>query len=374
MYEDFFSVLLTYSKGFIGKMIGRRMASEMKNKACVTIITATYNLIKNKRVKCIRKCIESVHNQTYPHIEHIIIDGASNDGSLKLLQEYVDLGWVTLYSESDTGIYDAMNKGISKANGKYINMLNSDDFFHDNRCVEVNVDYLERNDADYSYGDALVLKTLGRKTLWKGDLTKLLIGTHYCHQTMFVKTDILRHLGGFNLSYRVSADSDLMIRLYAQEYKPIYVPFSFLSFKKGGFSSQHEKQMRVDHSTSFFKHIGCKIGLSEKDCFQLWHMQLFVEESIEKQLELLCKVPVEFGMEMLFREFVVRSPSKEELYGKRRFYLFGFIPFWEQQICKNVHLYFLFNIFNIMKIVDFNGKRKYYLFGFLPILKIQRYR
>lgn len=356
------------------KWIGRRMASEMKNKACVTIITATYNLIKNKRVKCIRKCIESVHNQTYPHIEHIIIDGASNDGSLKLLQEYVDLGWVTLYSEPDTGIYDAMNKGISKANGKYINMLNSDDFFHDNRCVEVNIDYLERNDADYSYGDTLVLKTLGRKTLWKGDLTKLLIGTHYCHQTMFVKTDILSYLGGFNLSYRVSADSDLMIRLYAQGYKPIYVPFSFLSFKKGGFSSQHEKQMRVDHSTSFFKHIGCKIGLSEKDCFQLWHMQLFVEESISKQLDLINKVPAEFGKKDLLFECKIRNLYDEGIYYNKRIYLLGFIPIIDQKNEGKNRTYLLFNRFNILKVLDYNGKRKYYLFGGILVLKIKRYR
>lgn len=349
------------------------MNLKTKESPCVTVITVTYNLVKNKRIKNIKQCIESVHYQTYSHVEHIIIDGASNDGSLELLQEYVDLGWITVYSEPDNGIYDAMNKGISKANGKYINFLNSDDFFHDKRGIEVNVTYLEEYDADYTYGDARVLKSWGRKTFWNGNISKLLVGTHYCHQTMFVKTDLLRSMGGFDVSYRVSADSDIMIRLYAQKYKSIYVPFCFLSFRKGGFSTQHENQMRIDHSTSFFKHIGRYIGLNEKECFQLWHMQFFIEEPIKKQLELIHKVPAEFGMEQLLREFNVRSPQGVGAFGRKRIYLFGCIPVLEQRDKGNRRYFLLFNILDILRIVDFNGKRKYYLFGFLLILKVKRY-
>lgn len=95
----------------------------------VTVITVTYNLIKGKREKFIIQCLESVHNQRYSNIEHIVIDGASDDGTLPLLKKYESLGWIKLFSEPDTGIYDAMNKGILKANGKYVSILNSDDFF-----------------------------------------------------------------------------------------------------------------------------------------------------------------------------------------------------------------------------------------------------
>lgn len=104
---------------------------EQKNESTplVTVITATYNLIENKRAKFIIQCLESVHNQHYSNIEHIVIDGASNDGTLSLLREYESQGWIKLFSEPDAGIYDAMNKGILKASGKYISILNSDDFF-----------------------------------------------------------------------------------------------------------------------------------------------------------------------------------------------------------------------------------------------------
>ena len=65
-----------------------------------------------------------MHNQNYENVEHIIIDGASNDGTLELLKEYEDKGWIKVYSEPDDGVYYAMNKGIDKANGKYIAFLN----------------------------------------------------------------------------------------------------------------------------------------------------------------------------------------------------------------------------------------------------------
>ncbi len=221
-------------------------------KPLITIITVTYNLIEKHREKNIQQCIESVHQQTYPNIEHIIIDGASNDGTIKLFNEYVDKGWITLYSEPDQGIYDAMNKGIAKAHGTYINFLNSDDYFHNSQGIGLCMEYLIKGKADYSFADALILQENGEKTLWKGDISKLLIGTHYCHQTMLVKTEILLNLNGFDTSYPVAADSDLMIRLYAQKYKYTYVPFCFLTYRLGGFSEKNSDQIRIDHSTSFF--------------------------------------------------------------------------------------------------------------------------
>jgi len=78
----------------------------------VTIVTITFNLIKAGREKTFRQCLESVHNGTYKNVEHIVIDGASKDGTLDLIKEYANKGWVKYISEPDSGIYDAMNKGV----------------------------------------------------------------------------------------------------------------------------------------------------------------------------------------------------------------------------------------------------------------------
>ena len=359
----------------VNKMI--EVEESKLKKPLVTIITTTYNLIERQRENCIRQCIESVHKQTYPNIEHIIIDGASTDGTLKLLNEYEKKGWITLYSEPDLGIYDAMNKGIAKAHGTYINFLNSDDYFHKSQGITLSVEYLIKSGADYSFADTLILQENGEKKLWKGDISKLLIGTHYCHQTMLVKTEILRNINGFNTSYLVAADSDLMIRLYADKYKYTHVPFCFLTYRLGGFSGENSNQIRIDHSTSFFRHIGVNIGLTPYDCFLLWQQHFFNETLLDKQLNLISKVPAEFGAEYLITQLVERtSPyGVKDVPRKLKFYLFGFIPILllNRRSRRNKIYYYIFNIIRIMKIVSYNNKRKFYLFGILPVLKTKVY-
>lgn len=341
----------------------------------ISIITVTYNLVEKHRESSIRQCIESVHQQTYPNIEHIIIDGASTDGTVELLNEYVDKGWITLYSEPDQGIYDAMNKGISKAHGALINFLNSDDYFHNNQGIKFSIEYLMKCEADYSFADTLILQDNGKKVLWKGDISKLLIGTHYCHQTMLVKTEVLKEINGFNTSYSVAADSDLMIRLYSKKYKYTYVPFCFLTYRLGGFSGENSNQIRIDHSTSFFRHIGANINLTPYDCFLLWQQHFFNETLLDKQLNLISKVPAEFGAEYLTSQLIDRilPYGRMDIPHKLKFFLFGFIPILilNRKTKKNKTYYYLFNTIRIMKIVNYNTKRKFYLFGILPILKIK---
>ena len=101
----------------------------MVKKPKVTVITITFNLIKAGRKQTFIKCMESVHNQNYKNIEHLIIDGASTDGTLDLLKEYQKKGYIKYKSKKDKGIWDAMNKGIDVASGDYITFLNSDDFY-----------------------------------------------------------------------------------------------------------------------------------------------------------------------------------------------------------------------------------------------------
>ena len=117
----------------------------------VTVITTTFNLVKNGRVDFFKQCVESVHSQDYQYIEHLVIDGASSDGSLEIIREYEQKGWLTCISEPDKGIYDAMNKGIRLAKGKYIAFLNSDDFWHDSHGVSESVKALEANQASMAY-------------------------------------------------------------------------------------------------------------------------------------------------------------------------------------------------------------------------------
>ena len=94
----------------------------------ISVITATFNLIKNGREAFFRQMVESVQRQTCRNVEHLIVDGGSSDGTVQMLEELASAGKIRYISEPDKGIYDAMNKGAALAAGELITFLNSDDF------------------------------------------------------------------------------------------------------------------------------------------------------------------------------------------------------------------------------------------------------
>ena len=209
----------------------------------ITIVTATYNLIANGRKETFKQCVESVHNQTYKNFEHLIIDGASTDGTLDLIKEYENKGWIKSFSEPDKGIYDAMNKGLAKASGDYIAFLNSDDFYDNNAGFAGVIETFKNNpDADYVCSAYHLLKTNGVSKLCSPKLYRVICRMPICHQTMFTKTEILKKFGGFDLQYKLAADYDFILKLALLNYKPAVCPVIFTTFREGGASCQYEEK------------------------------------------------------------------------------------------------------------------------------------
>ena len=210
-----------------------------EKKPLVSIITITYNLKKAGRENFFRQCVESIHNQDYELIEHLVIDGDSQDGTVDLLEEYAEKGWLNYVSEKDAGIYDAMNKGIKLAKGKYVAFLNSDDFYHDRSGIKISIEALERDRADFSFASVVNLK---EKDQEKEELCPRMKHVFFtiqpCHQTMFVKRDVLIKEGMFNDSYKCVGDYDMTIRLCLKKYKGIFVDRAFSTYRLGGFSQE----------------------------------------------------------------------------------------------------------------------------------------
>ncbi len=205
----------------------------------VTVVTASYNLIRTGRQNHIRECIESVHNQTYSNIEHLVIDGASSDGTLTFLQEYEAKGWLKVYSEPDTGIYDAFNKGLQRARGKYIAFLNSDDYWHDKRGIEHSVHALEISQADFSYAPTRRVdqdsNDLG--VIHYNPFAWFYRVTPFCHQAMLCRTELIRATGGFDTRFRIAGDYDSFLRIVLRGGRCVSIPTCFTSFRMGGLST-----------------------------------------------------------------------------------------------------------------------------------------
>ncbi|RHJ94904.1 glycosyltransferase family 2 protein [Parabacteroides bouchesdurhonensis] len=205
----------------------------------VSIITTTYN-----SGRTIRDTIESVLSQDYPDIEYIIIDGASTDDTLRIVNEYADRISLVI-SEPDEGIYDAMNKGIRMATGDVVGMLNSDDFFASSDIVSRIASEFTKSSLDAVYGDVRFVSPndLSRcvrhysSRVFRRPLMRL--GFIPAHPSFYVRRMWYEHLGLYDTSYRICADFELLLRfIYVQRINIRYLPFDFVTMRTGGISTK----------------------------------------------------------------------------------------------------------------------------------------
>jgi len=208
----------------------------------VSIVTPVYN----SRSYSIIDCVNSVHRQTYEDIEHIIIDGASTDATLEILDCLKNKDkFSLLISEKDKGIYDAMNKGIKLATGDIVGILNSDDFYVSKYVIEKVVRIFKEEKVDAVYADLLYVDSIeivDIKRYWKsGEFKKesFKYGWMPPHPTFFVKKEIYEKYGYYNLDLKSAADYELMLRLlYKYEIKVSYLNDIIIKMRDGGSSGQ----------------------------------------------------------------------------------------------------------------------------------------
>lgn len=204
----------------------------MENKVLISVVTVSYNAVST-----IEQTILSVINQTYPNIEYIIIDGGSTDGTVDIIKKYKDkiAYWV---SELDRGIYDAMNKGIRKSTGNVIGIINSDDWYADGVFQTIAKAYLASDHKTVLHGNVVYHKS-GKETLYKPatNLALFWYGTVVAHPTVFVPKCIYDEYGAFNISYKIAADYDLLLRLFLQGVGYRYLSCNITHMSDGGMSS-----------------------------------------------------------------------------------------------------------------------------------------
>ena len=193
----------------------------------VSIITVCLN-----SAKTIEQTIRSVIEQSYPNTEYIIIDGGSSDGTLDIIRKYEKhiACWV---SEPDSGIYDAMNKGIAKATGDIIGIINSDDWYAENALDIVARCFGDSPEIDLAHGDLVNVYDDGFQRVNRGASKETPI-TWYFHPTVFVKKNIYEQFGVFDLKYRIAADAELMLRFRFSGIKITYIPQVLAYFRNEG--------------------------------------------------------------------------------------------------------------------------------------------
>ena len=201
----------------------------------ISIITVCFN-----SAATIETTIESVMVQTIKkNIEYIIVDGDSKDGTIAILKKHnsVITKWI---SEADSGLYDAMNKGISMATGDVIGFINSDDLFCDNQAIEkvINI-FLKQPMLSAVYADLYYVAQNNVDIIIRrwvtGEQKKFKYGWHPAHPTLYIKKEIYNKYGLFNLDFKLAADFEIMLRLLEKHsISTYYLKEALIKMRLGG--------------------------------------------------------------------------------------------------------------------------------------------
>lgn len=237
----------------------------------ISLITVTYN-----SASTLSTTIEAVLKQNYSDIEYIIVDGSSKDYTVSIIKEYEPqfgnhLKWI---SESDNGLYDAMNKGIKMATGDLIGILNSDDFFTSNDILEqVANTFLNNKEIDAVYGDVHFVNSDNLQKcvryysskIFKPSLMRL--GFIPAHPSFYMRRECFEKFGYYKTDYKIAADFEFLLRvIFKNKIRTKYLPIDMVTMRTGG------------ASTSGFKsHV----------CIMKEHLRAFRENNIYTNVGLL---------------------------------------------------------------------------------------
>jgi glycosyltransferase involved in cell wall biosynthesis len=204
----------------------------------VTIITAAYNAAKT-----IDETLNSVARQSHPNVEHIIVNGASTDGTLSIIEQYRDK-LAAVVSGPDHGVYDAMNKGLALASGEVVGFLNADDVYASNDVLSRVVSIMEREGLDALFGDVEFFspkdptRTVRRYRSARFSPDQIALGWMPAHPALFLRRRVYERYGHFRTDYRIAGDFEYCARIFHSKtlvYRSL--PETLVRMRTGGIST-----------------------------------------------------------------------------------------------------------------------------------------
>ncbi|MDE6541443.1 MAG: glycosyltransferase [Muribaculaceae bacterium] len=228
----------------------------------VSVVT----VVKN-RAEALAATFASVMEQTHGDVEFVVVDGASTDGTVAWLEAHARLsgGRLRWISEPDSGIYNAMNKGLAMATGQAVGFLGAGDTFFDSRSLRVIAETLEEADVDAVYGDLVFVRESNPGRVcrsWRGSQFVPGIfrrGWQPAHPTFFVRRECFEQHGGFDEALEISADFDIMYRMLEKcRISNRYIPRTLVRMLAGGTSNASLRNIFVAHRN--IRRSFCKYG------------------------------------------------------------------------------------------------------------------
>lgn len=218
----------------------------------LSLITAAYN-----SAGTIKDTVKSVEMQTYQDIEYILVDGGSKDDTVDIVKN-TSSRLAKCVSEPDKGIYDAYNKGLAMASGEVIGYINSDDFYCSNDVIEKVMSVFEDPNVDVVYADLVyvdwddtdkILRHWKSKDYVEGDFSKAFV---CAHPTLFVRKSVYDEAGGYDLTYRLAADYEFILRIFHKyKVRSVYLPKILVRMRAGGATGESASAIKKQNVEIF---------------------------------------------------------------------------------------------------------------------------
>lgn len=238
----------------------------------VSIITTCYN-----REATIRGAIESILSQDYSNIEYIVVDGASKDNSMSIINEYRDR-ITTIICEPDSGMYEAINKGLRVATGNIVGLLHSDDFLYATNTISRIVAKFDKTQADFIYGNGIFVDIEDTSCIVRNWISgtysknKVRRGWLPLHPTVYIRRECFSKWGLYDEGFKIAADSDFLVRyLYETNIKVAYLNEYIIKMRMGGLSTDRKKMkekwkedLRLYRSHGFNPYLALGLKITSK--------------------------------------------------------------------------------------------------------------
>jgi glycosyltransferase involved in cell wall biosynthesis len=203
----------------------------------VSIVTVVLNVCDDDGMRMFRQMFDSIHNQTYQNIQHIIIDGASTDGTVEFIKSLLPSAKkeIKFFSEPDSGIYNAMNNGVRKSHGEFIAFMNSDDYYYTKNAIESLVFGCIHNSCDFSCANALIMHHNGKLSIQIASIKSSFFRMPFSHQSFLCKRDLVAKFG-FDESFKIASDYDLILKIISSGIKGVEINDTLIFFRWTGAS------------------------------------------------------------------------------------------------------------------------------------------
>lgn len=248
----------------------------------VSIITPTYNIVENEHADEFNLLVSLLELQTYPRIEHIVIDGGSTDETLELLKDYKNKGYLNFYTEKDTGKFHALNKGAMRAKGKYVSFVSCDDFYHDITAIYDVVNTMEAENADFTFSPAYCRHPENYTFLFMPAMYNAFQVMPCARQGMFFKRSMLEEERYFDEKFKLMSEMDFIIRILLKKRKGVFFDTNFTTYKLGEKTYNNEEQCINETKLIYHKNFRGLCSLNDETLDAMARFAEFPKALLEK--------------------------------------------------------------------------------------------